>query len=396
MTDLNYPFYQGPLRVGIVAGEASGDILGASLIKSLKKRFPTAVFEGIGGPLMEAEGFRSHVPMERLSVMGLVEVLGRLRELLGVRKQLFNYFTQTPPHIFIGIDAPDFNLELEYKLKQAGITTVHYVSPSVWAWRQGRVKKIAQSVDHMLTLLPFEAAFYQQYQVPVTFVGHPLADEIPLQSDQAAARQQLQLPANDPVIALLPGSRGSEIKQLGQLFLATFQRCLEQYPSASAVLPCANDARKKQLEALLNLSENAAVKNRVKLIDGQADQAMVAADTVLVASGTATLQGMLLKRPMVMAYRLAPITYQVLRWLVKAPYVALPNLLAERQVMPEFIQTAATVENLAQATLANLAGSNDWVQTEALFLKLHQELRCQASEKAAHVVSQMIADQFIK
>ncbi|MDE1460387.1 lipid-A-disaccharide synthase [Spartinivicinus poritis] len=396
MTNLSYPFYQGPLRVGIVAGEASGDILGAGLIKSLKKRFPTAVFEGIGGPLMEAEGFHSHVPMERLSVMGLVEVLGRLKELLSIRKQLFNYFTETPPHIFIGIDAPDFNLELECKLKQAGITTVHYVSPSVWAWRQSRVKKIARSVDHMLTLLPFEAVFYQQHQVPVTFVGHPLADEIPLQSDQAAARQQLQLPVNAPVIALLPGSRGSEIKQLGQLFLATFQRCLEQYPNANAVLPCANSVRRKQLEALLSLPENAAVKNRVKLIDEQADQAMVAADTVLVASGTATLQCMLLKRPMVMAYRLAPITYQILRWLVKTPYVALPNLLAERQLVPEFIQSAATVDNLTTASLANLAGNNSWAQTEALFLELHQQLRCQASDKAAQVVSQLVADQFIK
>ncbi|WP_163834997.1 lipid-A-disaccharide synthase [Spartinivicinus ruber] len=396
MTDLNYPFYKGPLRIGIVAGEASGDILGSGLIKSLKVRFPGAVFEGIGGPLMEVEGFNSHVPMERLSVMGLVEVIGRLRELLGVRKQLFNYFTQTPPHIFIGIDAPDFNLELENKLKQAGITTVHYVSPSVWAWRQNRVKKIAQSVDHMLTLLPFEAAFYQQHQVPVTFVGHPLADEIPLYSDQVAARQELQLPANKPVVALLPGSRGSEIKQLGQLFLATFQRCLEQYSDAYAILPCANNARKKQIEALLSLPENATIKDRVKLVDGQADQAMIAADTVLVASGTATLQGMLLKRPMVMAYRLAPVTYQILSWLVKAPYVALPNLLAEQQVIPEYIQSAATVDNLAQATLANLAGNNDWVETEALFLKLHQQLRCQASEKAARVVSQMIADQFIK
>ena len=371
------------LCVALVAGEASGDILGSGLMRAIKARHPDVRFIGVGGPLMEAEGMISYFPMERLAVMGLVEVLGRLRELLKRRELLIDTLITEQPDVFIGIDAPDFNLNIELKLRQAGIKTVHYVSPSVWAWRQKRVLKIRQGCDLMLTLLPFEARFYEEKGVPVRFVGHPLADTIPLEADRAAARAELGLAAG-PVIALMPGSRGGEVGRLGALFLDAAQRLCELVPGARFVLPCANATRRAQIEQMLE-GRNLPLT----LLDGQSHVALAACDAVLIASGTATLEAMLYKRPMVVAYRLAPLTYWILKRMVKSPYVSLPNLLAQRMLVPELLQDAATSEALAQ-TLAPLL-ANGAQQTDS-FDQIHRTLRRDASNQAADAVLALLKD----
>ncbi|MDB6048355.1 MAG: lipid-A-disaccharide synthase [Pseudomonas sp.] len=365
------------LRIALVAGEASGDILGAGLMRALKARNPGIEFIGVGGPLMQAEGMVSYFPMERLSVMGLVEVLGRLKELLARRKALIQTLVAEKPDVFIGIDAPDFNLNIELKLRRAGIKTVHYVSPSVWAWRQKRVLKIREGCDLMLTLLPFEARFYEEKGVPVRFVGHPLADTIPLESDRAAAREQLGL-TDGNVVALMPGSRGGEVGKLGGLFFDAAERLMTLRPGIRFVLPCASPQRRAQIEALL-LGRNIPVV----LLDGQSHLALAACDAVLIASGTATLEALLYKRPMVVAYRLAPITFWILKRLVKSPYVSLPNLLAQRLLVPELLQEAATAETLAQTLLPLLDSGGG--QT-AGFDEIHRTLRRDASNQAADAV----------
>lgn len=366
-------------KVALVAGEASGDILGAGLMQALRIQHPDIEFIGVGGPLMQAQGMESFFPMERLAVMGLVEVLGRLRELLKRRKQLIGFLLAEQPDVFIGIDAPDFNLNIELKLRQQGIKTVHYVSPSVWAWRQKRVFKIKQACDLMLCLLPFEAQFYREHQVPVHFVGHPLADSIELEHDRNAARQQLQLDSTAPLVALMPGSRGGEVARLGALFLQTARLLHQRQPELRFVLPAANALRRVQLEALL--ADFADVP--VTLLDGQSQLALQACDAVLIASGTATLEAMLFKRPMVVAYRLAGLTYRILKLMVKSRYFALPNLLAGEALVPEFIQHAATAENLAGAIEQQLVDGSR--QTER-FLELHKHMRLDASSEAAKAV----------
>ncbi|ATH83037.1 lipid-A-disaccharide synthase [Pseudomonas sp. KHPS1] len=367
-----------PIRVALVAGEASGDILGSGLIQAIKARHPDAEFIGVGGARMEAEGLKSYFPMERLAVMGLVEVLGRLFELLGRRRQLARDLIAAKPDVFIGIDAPDFNLGLELKLRRAGIKTVHYVSPSVWAWRQKRVLKIREACDLMLTLFPFEAQFYDAHQVPVRFVGHPLADAIPLQADRVAAREALDLPQDGPVVALMPGSRGGEVARLGDLFLDAAIRLRALRPGVRFLLPCATPERRAQLEQML-----ASRDLPLTLLDGRSHEALAACDAVLIASGTATLEALLYKRPMVVAYRVAPLTYRILKRLVKSPYISLPNLLAERLLVPELIQEAATAEALAQAVAPLIDGGQ--VQTEG-FDVIHRALRRDASVSAADAV----------
>ncbi|UCL88782.1 lipid-A-disaccharide synthase [Pseudomonas sp. HS-18] len=366
------------LRVALVAGEASGDILGSGLMQALRQRHPDIEFIGVGGPRMEAEGLESHFPMERLSVMGLFEVLGRLRELLRRRKDLVQMLIAAKPDVFIGIDAPDFNLNIELKLRQAGIRTVHYVSPSVWAWRQKRVLKIKQACDLMLALFPFEARFYEEHAVPVRFVGHPLANTIPLEADRAGARERLGLPQDASIVALLPGSRGGEVGKLGALFLDTAQRLLQDRPGLRFVLPCASPERRLQIEEML-----AGRDLPVQLLDGASHEALAACDAVLIASGTATLEALLYKRPMVVAYKVAPMTYRILKRLVKSPYISLPNLLAGRLLVPELIQDAATPEALA-ATLTPLLDDGS-VQTEP-FDAIHRALRQDASAQAAEAV----------
>lgn len=371
----------GSLRIALVAGEASGDILGAGLMRAIKAQHPSVEFIGVGGPLMQAEGLTSYFPMERLSVMGLVEVLGRLRELLKRRKELIATLIAEKPDAFIGIDAPDFNLNIELKLRQAGIKTVHYVSPSVWAWRQKRVLKIREGCDLMLTLFPFEAKFYEEKGVPVRFVGHSLADAIPLQADRAAARAELGLP-DGPLVALMPGSRGGEVGRLGALFLDTAQRLRALRPGARFVMPCASPERRVQLEELL-----AGRDLPVTLLDGKSHLALAACNAVLIASGTATLEALLYKRPMVVAYRLAPLTFWILKRMVKSPYVSLPNLLAQRLLVPELLQDDATVEALAQTLSPLIEGGEE--QTRG-FDEIHRTLRLDASNQAADAVLNLI------
>ncbi len=366
-----------------MAGEASGDILGAGLMQALRIQRPDVEFIGVGGPLMQAQGLSSYFPMERLSVMGLVEVLGRLPELLARRKRLIHTLIAQKPDVFIGIDAPDFTLNIELKLRRAGIKTVHYVSPSVWAWRQKRVLKIREGCDLMLTLLPFEAQFYQAQQVPVRFVGHPLANTIPLQLDRSAARAGLGLPESGPLLALLPGSRGSEVAKLGGLFLDTAELLLNTRPDLRFVLPCANPQRRTQIEALL-VGRNLPLT----LLDGQSHEALAACDAVLIASGTATLEALLCQRPMVVAYKVASLTYWILKRLVKSAYLSLPNLLAGRALVPELIQDAATPVALAEQLLPLLL---DGASQTREFAAIHHSLRLDASTQAADAVLKLIA-----
>ncbi len=372
------------VRIALIAGEASGDLLGAGLIRALKARHPAIVFTGVGGPLMEAEGLVSYFPQERLAVMGLVEVLGRLPELLLRRRGLLRRLSAERPDVVIGIDAPDFNLGLELGLRRAGLRTVHYVSPSVWAWRQKRVLKIREACDLMLALFPFEARFYDEHQVPVRFIGHPLADTIPLESDRAGARLRLGLPVDGEVVALLPGSRGGEVSRLGGLFLDAAERLLASRPGLRFVLPCASPARRAQLEVVL-----AGRTLPLTLLDGRSHEALAACDAVLIASGTATLEALLHKRPMVVAYRMAPLTFRLLKRLVKSPYVSLPNLLAGRALVPELIQEAATPDALAQTLLPLLDEPER--QTEA-FDAIHRALRRDASVQAADAVLNLIGE----
>ncbi len=372
-----------PLKVALVAGEASGDILGAGLMQAIRNHCPQVEFIGVGGPLMEAQGLQSYFPMERLAIMGLVEVLGRLPELLSRRKRLVATLKQQQPDVFIGIDAPDFNLTIELQLREAGIKTVHYVSPSVWAWRQKRVLKIRQGCDLMLTLLPFEAQFYQEHQVPVLFVGHPLADSVAMHNDQLPAREQLGLPADAQVVALLPGSRGGEVAKLGALFVDTARYLLAEKPLLRFIIPAANQARREQLAAILAEAPNLPID----ILDGQSQTALQACDAVLIASGTATLEAMLFKKPMVVAYKLAPLSHWLLKKMVKSPYISLPNLLAAEMLVPEFIQDAATPEALGEAVLIQLRDGSK--QTEC-FAELHQSLRCDASQRAAQGVLQLL------
>lgn len=371
-----------PVTVGIVAGEISGDILGAGLIKSIRKRYPNAQFEGIGGPLMIEQGFHTHVPMERLSVMGLVEVLGRIFELVGIRRRLKRHFIKTRPDVFIGIDAPDFNLGLELALRKKGIKTGHYVSPSVWAWRQKRVFKIARAVDLMLTLFPFEAKFYKAHQVAVKFVGHPLADLIPIQIDKNSARDKLNVSHDAKIVALLPGSRGGEISYIGQSFLEAARWLYEHDSQIEFLLPYVNEARKQQLDSLI---QEHASDLPITLIDRQSRDVMAASDVVVLASGTATLEAMLLKRPMVVAYKVSRITHYIMMRLMKAPFISLPNLLANKELVPELIQDQAKAELIGARVLERLDETKS-KEMQLAFQGLHQELKMDASEQAADAI----------
>ena len=375
-----------PLHVGIVAGEASGDNIAAGLIQAIRQREPDAVFEGIAGPRMKEAGCFSLYPMEKLSVMGLVEVLKHLPELFAMRRELRRHFLKNPPDIFIGIDAPDFNLSLEKSLKRAGIRTLHYVSPSVWAWRQYRVRKIAASVDCMLTLFPFEERFYRKHNVPAHFVGHPLADLIADDVDPLQARKHLGITHAGPLVALLPGSRVAEVKRLAGDFLKAANWCYERRSDMRFIVPLANDACRSAFEEVL-----ASVNRQlpVTLLSGQGLEAMAAANAVMLASGTATLECMLIKRPMVMAYRLSPLTYQLARLLVNTPYYSLPNLLADQPLVREFIQNDISTQALGEETLRLVENPENTRQLTAVFTKIHNELRQDASRIAADTIMEM-------
>lgn len=374
------------MKCYLVAGEISGDRLGAGLMAALKQHFPGVEFRGIGGEQMKAAGLTSLYPLETLSIMGLVEVLKHLPKLFRVRRHLYKDALEWGADVMIGIDAPDFNLGLEKRLRKRGVKTVHYVSPSVWAWRQGRIKGIARSVDLMLTFLPFEADFYRKHEVPVAYVGHPLADSLPMVPDQEGARAALGLVGDRPTVALLPGSRHGEVSMLLPDFLAAARLLAARYPDMRFLLPAATPGLREfvadALEAFPELD--------LTLLDGQADTAMTAADAVLLASGTATLEAMLLKKPMVVAYRLAPLTYVIARRLVKAPHVALPNILAGARLVPELIQEEATPVAMAQALAHWFDQPQETARLVMTFANLHQQLKLDANIQAAQAVAELL------
>ncbi|MBP9527452.1 MAG: lipid-A-disaccharide synthase [Laribacter sp.] len=373
----------GSFRVALVAGEASGDGLGAALMAALKQQRPHIEFVGIGGPKMQGEGLVSLYPQEALAVRGYAEVIRSLPRLLKIRSGLIDALLADRPHVFIGIDAPDFNLGLEARLKRRGVRTVHYVSPSIWAWRGERIHKIRQSVDHMLALFPMEPAIYRDAGVPVTYVGHPFADGFALDPDQPAARALLKL-GEGPVFAVLPGSRVSEVDYMTPLFLETIRRLLAALPDAQFVVPMATRPTMDRFRQLVRI--HGAEELPIRVLYGHAREAMVASDLVLAASGTATLEVALAKRPMVISYRISGTTYRIVKKKLRLPYVGLPNILAGRFVVPELLQHEATAANLAQAALNALADRPYQAWLAGVFRKLHLELKRNGAEVAARAV----------
>lgn len=368
------------IRIGIVAGEASGDLLGSHLIRALKQKRADIEFIGIAGPKMISEGAKSLFPIERLSVRGYLEVVKHLWGLLKLRRDLLNELLKNPPDLFIGIDAPDFNFWLERKLKNKGIKTIHYVSPSIWAWRKNRIKKIKRAVTQVLALFPFEPALYQDAGVPVSYVGHPLADMLPLEPDVAAAREILKLEDKDLVIAMLPGSRQGEVQQHADLFVQTARRIYAEQPNAIFLVPLITRETRQIFElAVFNTHETLPIQ----LLFGHAHDAMAAADVIIVASGTATLEAALLKKPMVITYRMSNLSWQLLKRMSLQPYVGLPNVLAGKFVVPELLQDDATPEKLADAALELIKDKDRLAEIKREFTSIHHSLRQNTAEKAA-------------
>ncbi len=373
------------VRIAMVAGEASGDLLASHLIAALKAKLPDAVFYGIGGPKMEAQGFDAWWPMEKLAVMGYVDALKHYREISGIRRQLKKRLLDIRPDIFIGVDAPDFNLGLETNLKSAGIKTIHYVSPSIWAWRGGRIKKIARAVDRVLALFPMEPPLYEKERIPVTYVGHPLADIIPLETSKLAVREKLSMPRDVPVFALLPGSRKGELEMMAGTFVQTAKLIRERYlPNALFVVPLTTRETRLQFEMAIYQQEAGDVPFR--LLFGHAQDALGAADVSLVASGTATLEAALLKRPMVITYKIAKLSYWIMKRMAYQAFVGLPNILAGRSVVPEILQNDATPENLAEALVKLYEDKENAEAVAAAFTVIHLQLRQNTAEKAANAV----------
>lgn len=381
---------QQKIVIGIVAGEASGDLLASHLMAALKKQRPEIEFVGIGGPKMKSVGMQVLFPMEKLAVFGYVEVLRHYREITGIRRQLRAYFLANKPDLFIGVDAPDFNLDLELALKRHDIPTIHYVSPSIWAWRGERINKIKRAVSHMLALFPHEPGLYEEAGVPVTYVGHPLADMLPDQPNRDRMRETMRIPLQARVFAFLPGSRQSEVKQLAALYIETAKLILEVLPEARFLVPLASRETRTIFEQVIYDCE--AEQLPISLLFGHAQDAMIAANMVLVASGTATLECALLKRPMVITYRLKPMTWRMMKRKSYLPYFGLPNILCGRFVVPEILQDDATPENLAQALLNLLNNQEAVAQLEQTFTALHQTLRQNTAQKAAAAILSYLPD----
>jgi lipid-A-disaccharide synthase len=384
----------GPTRIALVAGEASGDLLGAGLIDELRKRFPEAEFAGIGGEAMRTAGLDAWYDASELAVMGLSEVLRHLPRLLRLRRQLRDRVLAWRPDVFIGIDAPDFNLGVEKWLKQRGVRTVHYVSPSVWAWREKRAARIGRSADRVLCLFPMEPAIYARHGVDARFVGHPLADEMPLEPDRAAARTMLGLDHDRPLLALLPGSRVGEIERLGADFLAAAARVLAAEPALQIVVPMASPQAHAAFKRLFASHPDAdALAPVLREIVGHARPLMIASDVILLASGTATLEAMLAKRPMVVAYKVSPTTYRLVKGLglLKVDSYALPNVLAGERVVPELMQHDCTPAQLAEATLRWLCDPAAAAALQPRFRELHLQLRQDASAQAAAAVAEVVS-----
>lgn len=377
--------HENPLRIGIVAGELSGDTLGEGFIQAIKQQYPNAQFVGIGGPKMIAQGCESLFDMEELAVMGLVEVLGRLPRLLKVKAQLVKYFKANPPDVFVGIDAPDFNLRLELDLKKAGIKTVHYVSPSVWAWRPKRIFKIDAATDLVLAFLPFEKAFYDKYQVACEFVGHTLADAIPLQPDKIAARELLKLETDKQWLAVLPGSRGGEVGLIAKPFIETCRQIKQKYPDIGFVVAAVNPKRKQQFETIW---QEIAPELDFVIIEDTARNVITAADAVLLASGTVALECMLLKRPMVVGYKVNWLTGWLVQKLAITKFVSLPNILAGEELVPEFILDECDPQHLFPAVDSMLSRDNSSLIER--FTEMHHWIRKGADQQAAKAVLSLI------
>ncbi|WP_273397996.1 lipid-A-disaccharide synthase [Actinobacillus porcinus] len=380
--------------IAIVAGEVSGDILGAGLIRELKAIYPDAKFIGIAGQQMLREGCESLVDMEEIAVMGLVEILKHLPRLLKIRRHIVHYFSQHKPDIFIGIDAPEFNLYVEDKLKAQGIKTIHYVSPSVWAWRQNRIHKIARATNMVLAFLPFEKAFYDKFNVPCRFIGHTMADAIPLHPDRSAACQALHLDEDQRYVAILVGSRGAEVEMLTEPFLKTALILKAKYPDLKFLVPLINQKRRSQFEQIRAQIAPHFSADTLILLDGNARQAMTVAEATLLASGTAALECMLCKSPMVVGYKMKPLTYWLAKRLVKTPYVSLPNLLANEMLVPEMLQEDCTPEKLAEKLalyLGESAVENRRVLIER-FTALHELVRKNADKQAAQAVVDLLTE----
>jgi len=376
------------MKIGVVVGEISGDALAAPLIHVLKSISSKPIeVVGIGGPQLIEAGCRSLFPFERLNVMGLFQPLKRLPELYRIRQELIRYFREDPPDVFIGVDAPDFNLGLERRLKAFSIPTVHYVSPTVWAWRKNRIHKIKQSVDLMLTLFPFETKIYDEHHIPVCFAGHPYADEIPLEIDSAAAKKKLHYQARDTVIALLPGTRTADLHYHAKTFIETAGLCAKTRPDLKFIIPVVNQATAELVQELI---QKFGKMLSIQVVVGKTRLAIAASDAVLVKSGTATLEVMLHKKPMVVAYLMNSITHSIARFLVDIPHIALPNILAGQLLVPEFIQNQATPQNLSQALLAQLESHSHSEALMQSFDKLHQQLKQNASHSAAKAVLGLI------
>lgn len=368
------------IRIGIVAGEASGDLLGSHLIQALKLKRSDIEFVGIAGPKMMSEGAQSLFPIERLSVRGYIEVLKHLFGLLKLRRQLLSHFLNNRLDLFIGIDAPDFNFWLEKKLKNKGIKTIHYVSPSIWAWRKNRLKKIQQAVTHILALFPFEPVLYQAAGIPVSYVGHPLADMLPMETDVTAARLALKLKSTALVVAMLPGSRQSEVQQHAELFVNTAKLIYAQQPNAVFLVPLITRETRQIFELAIFHEE---VSLPMQILFGHAHEAMAASDVIIVASGTATLEAALLKKPMVITYRMSNLSWNILKRMRLQPYVGLPNILAGKFVVPELLQDEATPEKLAHVALKLVSDTDYLAEIKTEFTKIHHSLRQNTAEKAA-------------
>lgn len=371
------------ITIALVAGEASGDTLGADLLAELKARYPSARFVGIGGPKMIALGMDSWYPMETLSVMGFFEVLKRLPQLLKLRKQLIQRLIELKPDVFIGIDAPDFNFTVEKRLKQQGIKTVHYVGPSVWAWREKRLQKIQRAVDGVLVLFPFEPQYYHRYQIPVECVGHPLAQQVPAIPDKVSARNRLGFAEDEQVTAILPGSRMSEINQMVDPYLQAAAQLLKTYPAMRFVIPVIHDRARQRIEEAL---EKWQLDGQVRLLQGQAQLALEACDQALVTSGTATLECALMRRPLVLAIKVHPLSYWIMSRLATTKWIGLPNILAQQEIVPELIQEQATAKKIA-AELTNL------IESEALrdkqlgfFEQQYQQLKQPSAQIAVDAI----------
>jgi lipid-A-disaccharide synthase len=376
------------IRVGMVAGEASGDLLGAHLIAALKARRRGLEFSGIGGARMAEQGFEVLHSMDKLGVRGYAEVLKQYREIRQVQKDLIRQFLEDPPALFIGIDSSDFNLDIERKLKDKGVRVVHYVSPAVWAWRGWRLKRIARSVSHILALFPFEPALYQEAGVPVTYVGHPLADMIPLEPNRAEARRALRLPLSQPIVALLPGSRKAELHYMADLFVKTAKTLVAEVPDAHFVAPMASRAMLDMFN--LALRRHAALDLPLKLMFGHSHEALCAADVALVASGTATLETALFKTPMVITYRQSMLNSILMKRMIYLPYIGLPNILAEEQFVPEYVQNKATPDALAKALLGLLTSKDAREAQIERFRKIHLMLKKGTADIAAETVLKVL------